>query len=207
MTNVFEDFLPDVMPYVPGCPEVVAVSAIRNAAIEFCMKSLWLVNNPATLVSVANQAAYAPVLPTDTELAAVDQVTYNASQLNPVGEVDVTYLFQSPGVPQYFTQIDPVNVQLLPMPQSAGVTIRMVVALTPTKTATTCDSNMFERWGEGIGYGARARLHAIPGQPFSSPDESMRCRQMFSTAIGGARIERNRGFTRTVLRVRPPTFV
>jgi hypothetical protein len=203
----FEEFLPQVMPYVPGCPEIVAVSAIRSATIEFCRKSLWLLYEHDPFVTEANQGSYGLDLPEDTDLVMVFQATYNGLPLAFVGEVNMAYLNDNAGLPKCVTQIDPTSVQLVPIPQADGDTVKLLVAITPTESSVTCDDALLGRWAERIGYGARARLHAIPGQTFSSPETALQYRAMFVTAIGEARIERARGMTRAVSRVRPPRFI
>jgi hypothetical protein len=203
----FEDFLPEVMPYVPNCPEIVAVSAIRDAAIEFCRKSLWLIYEHDPINTVANQSAYELSLPTDTEMAAIWTASLDTIQLAPVGEVDASTLSGTTGIPMYITQIDTFNVRLVPTPYLDGSVLQMFAGIMPTRTSVTCDDQLSAHWAEQIGYGARARLHDIPGQPFTSPEMAMKYRAMFSNGMGEAKIERNRGLTRATMRVIPPRFI
>lgn len=203
----FEDFLPEVMPYVPGCPEAVAVNAIRNAAIEFCRKSLWLLYEHDPIQTVAYEGAYELDLPTDYEMVVIYSAMCDGRPLTPAGEVDIVNIVPAEGQPRYITQIDTFNVRLFPKPVIAGLTVQMFVAIAPTRSSVTCEDSLAERWAERIGYGARARLYEIPGQPFSNPDQAFKYQKMFSTAIGEAKVERSRGLTRATMRVIPPRAI
>ena len=35
MSKPLADFLPEVLPFVPGCPQPVAINAVRNSVIQF----------------------------------------------------------------------------------------------------------------------------------------------------------------------------
>lgn len=109
--------------------------------------------------------------------------------------------------PTYYTQLSRDAVTLCPKPTvSATGAIKMIVALRPTRTSTTIESDIFERWAEAIAYGARYRLHETPDQPYTDEAMAQKYLAFFRAAIGEAKIERNRGLTRAVMRVRPPRF-
>ena len=74
MSKAWELYLPEVLVDVPGCPDIVAVNAVRNAAIDFCEKSqVWQYDFTAKVSLVAAQAVYALTPPTG---ARVNMVTY-----------------------------------------------------------------------------------------------------------------------------------
>jgi hypothetical protein len=206
--SLYTDFLPEVMPYVPDCPEAVAVNAIRSATIEFCRKSLWLIYTHDPITTVAGSGEYELDLPEDTELAMILAASYGTLPLKPVGSAEVATIMKPLlGQTRYYTQIDSYNVELIAVPQDSGIQLQMLLAITPTRASMACDDALAERWAERIGYGARARLYEIPGQTFSNPDMAMKYASRFHTGIGEAIVERNRGLTRATLRVVPPRFV
>lgn len=212
-TAPYDNFLPEVLPYVPECPELVALNAIRNAVIEFCNKSMWLVSEQ-TFDLVGLQRDYQPLtLPVDTELVRVQDAWYDHIALKPAGEEDLKRLYGFDwrvvtGRPAYYTQLLPDTICLCPIPlQDEAGAIDMIVAIMPVRSSTSCDTTLYERWLEGIACGAKARLMMLPQQSYSDAQAAMANKAMFNTAIGEARIERNRGMTRATLRVRPPKFV
>jgi hypothetical protein len=210
--GAYDNFLPEVLPYVPECPELVAINAIRNAVIEFCKKSAWLLNEQ-TFDLVALQRDYQLTLPVETELVRVQDAWYDHVPLKPKGEDDLKRLYGLDwrvvtGRPAYYTQLSPDTIRLCPAPLlDEAAAIDTMVVLTPTRASTSCDLTIYERWLEGIACGAKARLMSLPQQSFTDPQMAMANKAMFNTAIGEARIERNRGMTRATLHVRPPRFV
>jgi len=208
----YDVFLQEVLPYVPQCPEVVADNAVRNAVIEFCKKSQWYVRE-YTVDLVANFSDYQLTLPAGTELCGIQDAWCDNILLKPKGEDDLKRLYgfdwrQVSGRPAYYTQLGPDTIRFAPWPiLSATSGVQLIAVLTPTLASTQCDGTIYERWLEGIACGAKARLMELPQQSFTDAQAALVNRQRFVTAIGEARIERNRGFTRATLRVRPPKFV
>lgn len=209
----YEEILPEVIPYVQECPEVVAVNAIRNAVIEFCDKSLWLLHEHDPISLNAYQGLYELSLPDDTMSARILDAWFRNLPMAPRGEDDLKRIYpfswrKMEGRPQFYTQLDPGEVYFVPMPiVDYEDAVHMIVALKPTRNSVSCDDTLYERWAEKIGYGARARIHEIPGQTFSDPALALLNRARFSSAIGEAKVERNRGMTRINQRIRAPRLV
>lgn len=213
MSTRYEEFLPEVLPYVRDCPEAVAVNAIRNACIEFCDKSLWLLYHHDPVSVYAAESTYDLDLPDGTTTARIMDAWYKTRPLAPIGEDDLKVMFstdwrEAEGDPQFYTHLDPSAVVLAPIPQTDEAdALAMIVALRPTRDSVDVDDTLYERWAEWIGWGARGRLHDIPAQPFTDGPAAIRARQMFNHGIGLATIERNRGLTRHVMYVRMPRLV
>lgn len=213
MSTRYTKFLPEVMPYVHDCPEFVAVNAIRNACIEFCDKTLYLqyTHDPITLCP--GQATYDLDLPEDTISARIMDGWFDNLPLTPKSEDELKRIFpmdwrQMEGRPQWVTQQDPTEVIVVPSPFYKSVDgLRLIVALRPTRDSLTIDDAIYDRYAEAIAFGAKARLYDTPGQPYSDASQAVKFRSWFEAAIGEAKIERNRGLTRSGLRVRPPRLV
>lgn len=213
MSTRYENFLPEVLPYARDCPEVVAINAVRNACIDFCDQSLWLLYHHDPIDVVAGESTYELDLPDGTTTARILDAWYDSTPLAPIGEDDLKSMFYSDwrdalGEPRFYTHLDPSELVLAPIPQEdADEALAMIVALRPTRDSVEVDDTLYERWAEWIGWGARARLHDIPAQPFTDPAMAMKARQMFQHGIGLAKIERNRGLTRHVAHVKLPRLV
>ena len=212
-TTDFDDMLPEVLAYVPTVPEPVAINAIRNAAIEFCQAShIWLFDHDATTV-VVGVANYEFDPPPDTVVVRVHQAWFDTGPIAPVTEDSLQASFgtnwrEATGTPTKFLQQVHNEILLVPIPDKRVVGgLKMTCALAPTRTATSIDTAIYERWAEKIAFGARARLHETPNQLYSDPAAAGYCRRMFMQGISQAKVERNRSLTRVSPRMPFPNFV
>lgn len=213
MTTTYDAFLPEVLPYVPECPEIVALNAVRNACIEFCEKSLYWLYTHDPITTLDNVASYDLSLPANTTTVAILDSWYINTPLMPKGEDELNRIYPLNwpslyGTPKYLTQKTPNTVVLVPYPLiGVSQAFTLMVALKPTRASSGIDDSIYENWAEGIGYGARARIHSLPQQSFTDPMAALKYDAMFHTAVGKATVARNRGLARATQRVRPPRFV
>lgn len=214
MTYVsYDDFLPEVLPYVHDCPQPVAINAIRNACIEFCDQSQYLLYEHDPITYTANVGSYEFDPPTDTSVARVDSAWTQDFPLHPKSQDELKTMFgfawrELVGDPRFYTQLSPDEIILVPIPAVyQAEALKMIVAIKPLRTSSAVDPSVFENWAEVIAYGARARLYDTPGQPYSDAQQAIKFRSWFESGIGNAKIERNRGLTRTGTVLRPPPFI
>jgi len=204
----YEEFLPEVLPYVRDCPEQMAINAIRAACIEFCKDSLILreVLDPITIV--ANQSEYDLEKRAYYNVAKIIRVYHGSRELPGRSTEQLDKMLggkwrTESGEPIFHVQESENTFRVVLTPdQTSNDTLVVTVALVPLRNSTSVDSYIFERWAEVIAMGARARLHDTPKQPFSDKEAAMRFRKWFESGRGDAKIEVNRGFTRGPLRVR-----
>lgn len=214
MSDVSLDvFLPDIMPFVRDCPELVARQAVRNALIEFCNKSQWWLDDQYTLSVVTGQNNYELDPVADTDVVTLAEVRYNGRLLVAKSPDQLDAMFNQDwrsvnGDPRYYTRIDPAEIVLVPCPQSSLVDgLALSLILRPSRDAAFVSEEFYRRWSEEIGLGARARLHEIPNYPFSDATLAATCRARFNNAINLAIIERNQGQTRGPIAVTFGRFV
>jgi hypothetical protein len=206
-------FLPFVLPYAMGCPEVSAQRALVDSAIEFCEKSL-LVRATLTPVSlVAGTYTYTPAVPTHEAMVMPVGVWFKGAELAPVAAdairnpqafassiPDVT---AETGDPREFFALTAGQLGLYPIPDTTESGVLLVrAALRPTRAATELEDVLFNDWVEAIAAGAMSRLMRSHGQPFTDPVEGARRAMEFYQAINRARIEGSRGRVRADLAVR-----
>lgn len=210
-TTAYDAFLPEVMPYLHGCPEVLALNAIRNAVIEFCEQSHWYLYTSPDIDVYTDEVEYTVLLPTDTRLALLQEAWFEDRPMEFKTPEEMGSMYQRDwrvisSAPRYITFLDPDVLQIVPSPQedSAGG-LRVIAAIAPTRSSTGADTSLFERWLEPIASGARWRLNDMPGQPFSDPAQAAKNRALFMYGISKAKIERNRGLTRGPVVARPAT--
>lgn len=207
----YEAFLPEVLPYVRDCPEFVAINAIRNACIEFCGQSLIVREVLPSIEIVAGQAEYALDIPLGSSVKSIIAAGIGLMKLHPNAEEQIALIFGSDwrtreGPVQFVMQDEPDTIRLVMVPTDAyDEPLNLTVALQPMRSSKTVQKIVYERWAETIGFGARARLHDTPGQPYADMEAASKYRRWFETGIGKAKIEANRALGRTNLVVRPPT--
>lgn len=214
MSVSYETFFPEVLPHFPSIPEIVVVNAIRNACIEFCDRTDWLYYTPDPISLIASEDEYSlDDVPTDTTVARIESAWASNLPLVPKAEADLRRIFgldwrKQIGRPQYITQYVPETVVVVPAPMVAiPLGLELTLVLRPTRASTTVDDSLFERWAEVIACGAKYRLHETPGHAYESPEAAAKYRGLFIAGCAKAAIERQRGLTRTTLRIRPPRAV
>jgi hypothetical protein len=203
-------FRKEVMPYVPAAPEMVVDNAVRNACIEFCNDTHWVIYEHPLISLVADIASYDYTLPDDMEVARVISV-YNEGRLLKAstehGMKRTPDWRNIVGDPTAYLSDDLHELRLIPIPEVATTdTLAVVMALKPTRTANVVPSDLYDIWAETIAYGARARICEIPMQAYSDLNVSAMCRTQFTAGRNKAKIERNRGLTAAPTRVRFPGF-
>lgn len=211
-TTAFTSFLPEVLPQVPGCAEIVAVNAVRNAAIEFCDNTLfWQASQDP--VTVANTDF--PLLLTGVAGARVTQVLTCVVDGTPIDPTTMDALENS--VPFWRTKVasspsnyflpDPYNLSLYPM-LDTGVSVELVlrVAYTPTRVATGIEEYVYQKHLEVIAAGALNKLMVQPAQPWSNPELAAFYREKFMKGITDASIDASKSFGRAVKAVSSRAF-
>lgn len=212
----YSAFLTDVLPYVRDCPEFVAINAIRNTCIEFCEKSTWWRQTFDPITLVVEQGEYDLDVEVGTGVAVILAAHLGQRPLQFQTPEYLTSVLGAdwrtrPGPTQFITQdgdfttVRLANPPTVISPEEAELTLH--VALRPLKSSTRVPKELYERWSEVIGFGARARLHDTPGQPYANAEAAREYRKWFQSGIGEAKIQANRGRGRAVLTVRPPRIV
>lgn len=211
----YESFYPEVMPFFPGVPEPMIVNAIRNACIEFCTRSDWLLYTPypQQLTAEENEYDLTLDLPVGTAVTRVQSAWANQLPLTPKDEEDLRRIYgldwrNLSGMPAFFTQYTTDTLILAPWPtQTYPAALGLTLVIQPRQDSATCDPSLLYRWKETIAAGARSRLYQVPGQAYESPKMADRLGLQFNSGVSDAIRQRNQGLTRATLRIRPRRFV
>jgi hypothetical protein len=184
----YESFLPEVMPHVHNCPQDYAVNAIRNACIEFCDQTHWLTIEPDAQTVLPNVDTY------DVEFSkGVVPIRLEWLKIN---DIDAH---------GHLTKDNQIVLRDMPTTRLFNA-LTMSIAIRPSRSSTSVDDSLFERWAEGIASGALARIYATPAQPFSSPELALARSAMFKAAKADAQAEKQRELTVGPLYVRMRRF-
>jgi hypothetical protein len=202
----FTDMLNDVLPDVPGCPNDLAINALRNAAIELYTKSWINKQDCDPQQTVIGQAEYDIDTFTGFKTVGIVSVYFKDAQLVPVGQTSLNRSNlrwqDDSGTPTNYISYDYTTVRLYRIPDSVG-DLNMTIALTPTKTSTGIDNYVYDLYSEQLAAGAKARLMLIPSKPFTDPNTSREYRAQFSAAITDARWRGYKSLTNAQLQSAP----
>jgi hypothetical protein len=211
VSTALSAFLPFVLPHALGCPDFAAKQEILRAAIKFCEQTrAWkAVMDPVDIV--AETATYAIPTPTGAQCVIVEEVYYDGIEITPktpdqLKEHYPNWLTKT-GTPQFYTQLDPDNLTLSPIPEDAladGLVVRGTFA--PARTATVVPDLLFNQYVDAIADGAIAELCATPGKPWTNPETAAYRAGLFQRAIDSTKAQVAKAFTRAPNRVRLRTF-
>lgn len=208
MPAAWSSWLPDLLPQLPGCPDVIAEHEVKRAAQEFFERSrAWAVTLDAENV-LAGELEMTLSPNSGQEIVAVRQVWLNDNELSPETadclSEEMSASWQShTGVPAAYLQNSPSSIRFYPVPDArATVTVR--VAVKPSESAKNIPDEIASRFRNTIAQGAKGRLMLYVGQPWSNPEFGVKFEAAFNEAIDKARYKSatNDGKARIPSRVR-----
>jgi hypothetical protein len=200
------EFLPHLLPLVPGCPQPLAETTLRGVLLDFCSFAPVVQELLEPIDVVAGQAEY------DIDLLYGVNVTQvlEAYYLNaPVAVIRREDDQRAPGsAPYALRQAAGNTFTLLPTPGTdAAAALVLRVATRPSHLAGSVDDLLLHDYGYELGCGAAARLQLIPGQPFSDPQLAVINQGIYTAARTNARIRADASFGRSSNRVQPRQFI
>ncbi len=199
----WSDLHPDVLPYVPGCPDPVLDQEIRQAAIEFFRRTRVWTEWLEPIYAAANLREYDLDLPAGSEVVRIEQATRNGAPFEIEGFRSLASDPAQRAVdgPLALTSADRVTVWLS-QPVGAADRIQLRVSLAPSRTAAGIGDTLFAQHRQALAEGARHRLLRMPG-PLHKPREAEEARLLFERAVAAASVDGWRGHTNVTPRARP----
>lgn len=213
-TVAYAQFLPEVLPFVPDCPQIVAVNAIRNACIDFCNKTWYWQVDLDPLPIVAKVSNYPIDVPSGTEFIGLAGCWIEGVWIDAQSNDELNRKFRGldwrtieGGNPRYVTQIESEEILLVPRPAETkqnALTIRAVIA--PAIDSTEVGRDLLNHYRRVISLGARSYLHGTMGQPFSDLNLSEYFEGKFNRECSKVRIKVNKGLSRSSVTIQFPGF-
>lgn len=191
----WDQFLPDILPHCPGCPDLVAEEEARNAAEVFLSESFAWRQWIGGMVTVAGQTDYTPYLPAGTRIIKLHKATLDGEPL------DVMSVNHGERGGAYKANTDLTSIILGPDAPVAGKTLRVLLSLSLKTSATSLDDTVFDAYRLGIADGAIARICRAEGKPYSNPAKADSHEGRFQQAISTARARAARGHSSDPKRV------
>lgn len=207
MTPVSLDvFLPEVLPYVPHCPDPHAIAAIRKACVDLCRESQVL-QVPIAVDVVGGTGTYTLSAPAGSTPSQVVELYFSGRRLHPYSRLELEQ--RNPfdwrsmaGSSTAYTQLTVDSFTLVPCPQDdAAGAITGLLAVVPSRSADTVDGVLFEQHVDIVAAGALARLQGTPEQPYSNPKAALANEARFRSEVSRLRARVQAGMSSAPMRV------
>lgn len=193
---LIDDILPEILPELPSCPTPLARSAVRNAAIEFCEKTLAWNELQDSITLIDNQPTYDLEVPDGARVVAVMEGWNATGRIRPKTMAELALLLPDwqtakSSHPIYYNNAAPAGtVRVFPIPyQSDRSKLTFRVAYAPTRVATEIDDDFVEANFGALCKGAKSSLMAMADKPWSKVAQAGIYAGDFQAAIVDARIK------------------
>lgn len=200
MAKVWDDFIPLLSPYLPGCPDLSLKSYLALTAADFFARTyLWRDDIDAIYIA-PNQIEYD--LGADAVVEDVISVVYNGTKLDrsDIRLVPAERRDETGDPTTYWVQADR-SIRVFPTPEERGK-LAVTAVLKPSATGTGVEDWIFETWATTINSGVIAQLAMINAKEWTNTDLAMLHKGMYERAITNARIRDFRGVDLSV-KMRP----
>lgn len=206
MSVTLDEFLPDVLPEVPGCPSAMARHAVRRSIRRLCASGLWNELLPP-ISTIAGVGDYDVVAIGDREVERVSLVFYDGMELEhmPIERAryhqGIDWRTKTAVTPSAYTMTDPRTLYLVPAPSDAKTDVIEVRAdLKPTNDANAVPEFFLQDWPEAVAAGALTRLLMQRKQPWADPQMASVYERAFNSAVASAGVQVARGHSDAPIR-------
>lgn len=202
------EWLPDLMPDVRGCPNVVAVHELRRAAQKFMeLTRAWTAVLPSVPIA-SSQDAEAITL-SGADLVRIEEAWYDGRRIEASNATAMAGYCHDDwtlhtGTPAAVVQLTPGVVRLYPIPTDAAATgLKMRAALKPADDAIGLPRDMAVAYRDAIVCGAKYKLMLYPNAPWNNEKMAAVHMGKFQRGIDDAIMMAAAGFGTGRIRSRP----
>lgn len=196
--------LPEILPYVPGCPDPMVEQELRSAARIFFTRTKAWVQWLDEEYLVANLREYDLSLPAGTEVVRVQRATVDGRPVEVVGWNSLPSdmaIHGAGGTPQLVSSPDRLTLTI-GAPGASGSRLQVQAALMPSRSATAIPDHLLSQHADALIDGAKYRLLRVPG-PLHKPQEAAEAMALFERAIAACSVDAWRGHTNATPRASP----
>jgi hypothetical protein len=191
-TVTFESLVPEILPSVPECTDLIIIRALRRASEEFLTKSLvWRADLDDHDVVVGESLVELDMPFRGTRIVQIKSATIGSKDVPQIADDQ-----QPPNTTQTFCSlIDFGNtIRLTPVP-ALDATLVLRAVISTTSNSTGIDSGVELEIHEHLLDGALSRLYGMPGMPWANNQLAAFHGAVFQAAIldSRGRAENNSG--------------
>lgn len=204
----YSDFLLYVIPEVPGCPDFVAERAIRDAVIDFCIKTDVYLYGPEPLPVVTGVNEYDLDVPAGTEPNHIITIHREGRPLTKLTYHDAIMRVASGSrsAPSYYSQKDNTSIYIGPTPEE-NETLQILLSVKPTASSTSIPDTIGLENREAISAGTLYRLQMMAGQPWTNGGGAQTNKMLYDRAVAATMRQVRYGFSGASLTVKPREFI
>ena len=206
----FDEFLPYVMPDLPGCPLPTLVNELGTVLDEFCRATLCWTEILDPVIMRAGVDVY--------DFGASGAVVHAVNSMHSNGnEMHVTdrkrlfretpdWLTRTSTAPDKFIRLSTQEFQVVPKPQVDGAVVLVDAILIPRLPLTSLPDAVMRDHREAIVSGLKYRLMAQANKSWSDPVTASFQKTLHDTKVTDAVNLRMRGYTTGDVYVQPRRF-
>lgn len=175
----FDEALNLVMPFLPSCPEPIAIDGLRNATIDLCERThIWKGEDKFTMSASIGDVC----VPYEATLIKIEDARFNGSRLQPISANALNERFLCKdwrdlrGTAAFITQTDHNTVVVVPK-QDGELTLQTILA--PSFDAVRIPRFIMSRYKQTLAQGAIAYAMMIPSERYYNPELAMSFRAKF----------------------------
>jgi hypothetical protein len=183
----------EILPEVPGCPDISIERAIRDSAIEFFDTTLAYTADQGPVTVTSGVATVVLTIPAETRLVQLlraqigdrplARITRDQLMTVPISWQDDT------GDPTALTFNSDTAIRLLPIPnRTMPDPLYLRFAVAPTRISTSIPDAVGERYYREIAAGAKSRLMLMPEKAWSNEKMGVGYRSMYERMMREARL-------------------
>lgn len=203
----------DIAEYVRteahGAPDFLIERAIRESAIDFCVKTDAYRLEPENIQIIAGIDEYDLTIPTGTELNHIIDIYRNRETLSPVSYtrmLEVQGDGSQRGKPKYYAQRDNTVFYVAPVP-SEKETLKVLYSVKPTSTSSSIPDTIGKEYRETLVHGAVYRLQMMSDQPWSNMGAAQSNKALFDQTSAQIMRQVRYGFGGGALTVKSRAFI
>ena len=194
-------WFPDLLPDVPGCPEVLAKHELLRAAQAFFQNTTaWRTNEAPRPVTAGTAELLAQPAGDGLDRVRIDAVWYDGKRMEPIAPETLDTQYHDDwqnhtGTPTQYLQVAHGVIRLYPVPlvdAVDGLKLRLIVM--PSDTSTGLPDDMAFRFRDAILVGAKSRLMLNVGKSWSNPELSIVYGRAFDSMVNTTTAHAARAF-------------
>ncbi len=198
-----------VRPEAHGAPDFLVERAIRESAIDFCVKTDVYRLEPEDFLVIPSITEYELSIPAGTELNHIVDIYRNKQTLQPVSYtrlLEITGDGTSKGKPNYYSQRDNTQFYLALTPNERE-TLKALYSLKPSPSSLSIPDTIGEEYKEPLVHGAIYRLQMMTSQPWSNMGAAQSNKALFDQRTGQVTREVKYGYSGGSLTVKSRAFI
>ena len=189
---IWSDFYSRVLPSVPGCPNPALDLHIRQAAIDFCRRTLCWVRTLDPVEANGMDIRFDLDLPSQTQAVKLMAVAVNGREYLLVDtQRGLQLVRQGSGADFSFTQ-DKLTLDVHPL-RARGDSIEVDMALAPSFNASSIETDVASPHTQEIAQGALATLQMMAGVAWSDPGLAAANKALFNQRVATVAMHFARG--------------